>query len=429
MADRSPRLFDNILLYSMLVWMSVASSLGSVGFVINGVIKSYSITDPFIKAMLASSSLIGMFIGALTSGFIGDRIGRKKTAVIYGLLHGVSGVLASLIVSPEWYIAWRILTGIGLGGLLPVIASLVSEYSNPEHRGKRISLLESSWAYGWLIPVLIAYLWLGVIGWRNYAVVTSIISLILVVPVILLPESPRYLSYIGRRDEALKLAEKYGLKLPGKISGVGESWIRNIRRLFSKDLLWVTIGLWLVWFTITMGYYGIFIWYPRLLAQHGSELGYTELAKYLSTHRLEYLLIITLAQIPGYYSAAFLVDRVGRKPVLGVYLVLTGVSALLLTTASTVQLFILIGLMLSFFDLGAWAALYTYTPEQYPTGIRVAGTAWASTIGRLGGILGPYIVPYLGSWSMVFLFFALIHLIGALGVLPGRELKGREMYE
>ena len=178
-----------------------------------------------------------------------------------------------------------------------------------------------------------------------------------------------------------------------------------------------------------MGYYGIFIWYPRLLEQHGIEMGFGELAKYLSARKLEYLLIITIAQIPGYYSAAYLVDRIGRKKTLASYLVITGVAALLLTMANNVSLFLLFGIILSFFDLGAWAALYTYTPEQYPTGVRVAGTAWASTIGRLGGILGPYIVPYLGSWTTVFIFFAVIHIIGAVGVYPGRELMGKEMYE
>ncbi len=429
MAGRSnPKLFDQVLGYSMLVWMSVAASLGSVGFIVNGLISDFGITSPGLKGLLASSSLIGMFIGALTSGFLGDVIGRKKSAILFGLTHGVAGIIAVLLKDPYWFSAWRIITGFGLGGILPVIASLVSEYSWPVNRGRRISLLESSWAYGWLIPVLTAYFCLKSMGYMAYGLLIAIIAFLLALPVIVLPESPRYLLLKGQEEEAKRLVEKYHVPLP-VVKGRGAPWISRVKELFSGDLLPVTLGLWLVWFTITMGYYGLFIWFPRLLATHGSEIGFSSLAAYLAKHRLEYLVIITLAQIPGYYSAAYLVDVIGHKKTLGIYMVLTGVSAFFLATANTVPLFLLLGITLAFFDLGSWAALYTYTPEQYPTSIRVAGTAWASTIGRLGGILGPYIVPFLGTWQVVFTFFASIHFIGALGVLPGRELMKKEMVE
>lgn len=84
---------------------------------------------------------------------------------------------------------------------------------------------------------------------------------------------------------------------------------------------------------------------------------------------------------------------------------------------------------LNFFDLGAWAALYAYTPEQYPIHTRVLGSGWAAAWGRIGGIVGPYIVPFLGDWTIVFAFFAIINIIGGLAALGGRELKGMEMIE
>lgn len=422
------KLIDKILLLSMLAWMSVAANLGSVSFVLSGLISELGITDPGMKGLLGSSSLIGMLIGAFISGVIGDRIGRKKAAIFFALLHGVSGVIAVTVIDPVWFILWRILAGIGLGGILPVIASLVSEYSLPINRGKRVGILESSWAFGWLIPVVIAYLYLGIIGWHIYGLIINIIALALSLSVLFLEESPRYLLLIGAEHEARKLVRKYSIELPKHIEKKAK-FSEGLKLLFSKDLRKVTIGLWIIWFTITMGYYGLFIWYPRLLATHGAEIGFEALANYLKTKRLEYLLIVTLAQIPGYYSAAFLIDRIGRKKILGTYLVLTGMSAFMLANAKTIDQFLIAGITLSFFDLGAWAALYTYTPEQYPTKIRVLGTGWASTIGRLGGILGPYIVPYLGSWQTIFTFFTVIHLIGVLGVITGKELAKKEMIE
>ncbi len=423
----SSKLFDKILFLSMFLWMSVSSNLGSLGFVINGLIKELGMLSVNIKALIGSSSLIGMFIGALISGFIGDRLGRKKTIMLFVIIQSVSSILSYVIIDPIWFIIWRIIAGIGMGGLLPVVASLVSEYSVPRNRGKRISLLESSWAYGWLIAVGLAYLLLNGIGWLLYGILLSIISLLFSIIGLWVEESPRYLLSIGCKDEAIKLAEKYGIPLPEIRPRI--SMFEGLKKLFVSDYKKVTIGLWILWFTITMGYYGIFIWYPKLLVQRGTELGYQSLSLYLSKHRLDYLLITTLAQIPGYYSAAYLVDKIGRKKVLFTYMVFTGIAAFVLAGIRDVELFILAGITLSFFDLGAWAALYTYTPEQYPTNMRVMGTAWASTIGRLGGIIGPYIVPYLGSWETVFMFFALIHIIGSIGVFFGRELMGKEMIE
>ncbi len=423
----SSKLFDKILFLSMFLWMSVSSNLGSLGFVINGLIKELGMISVNVKALIGSSSLIGMFIGALISGFIGDRLGRKKTIMLFVIVQSVSSILSYVIIDPIWFIIWRIIAGIGMGGLLPVVASLVSEYSVPRNRGKRISLLESSWAYGWLIAVGLAYLLLNCIGWLLYGILLSIISLLFGIIGLWVEESPRYLLSIGRKDEAIKLAEKYGVPLPEIRPRI--SMFEGLKKLFAPDYKKVTIGLWILWLTITMGYYGIFIWYPKLLVQRGTELGYQSLSFYLNKHRLDYLLITTLAQIPGYYSAAYLVDKIGRRKVLFTYMVFTGIAAFILAGIRDVELFILAGITLSFFDLGAWAALYTYTPEQYPTNIRVMGTAWASTIGRLGGIIGPYIVPYLGSWETVFVFFALIHIIGSIGVFFGRELMGKEMIE
>ncbi len=421
------KLFDKILFLSMFLWISVSSNLGSLGFVINGLIKEVGTLSVNVKALIGSSSLIGMFIGALISGLIGDRLGRKKTIILFVIVQSVSSILSYVIIDPIWFIIWRIIAGIGMGGLLPVVASLVSEYSVPRNRGKRISLLESSWAYGWLIAVGLAYLLLNYIGWLLYGILLSIISLLFGIIGLWVEESPRYLLSIGRKDEAIKLAEKHGVPLPEIRPRI--SMFEGLKKLFALDHRRVTIGLWILWFSLTMGYYGIFIWYPKLLVQRGIELGYQSLSLYLSRHRLDYLLITTLAQIPGYYSAAYLIDKVGRRKVLFTYMFFTGIASFALAGVKDVELFILAGITLSFFDLGAWAALYTYTPEQYPTNIRVMGTAWASTIGRLGGIIGPYIVPYLGSWETVFMFFALIHVIGTIGVFFGRELMGKEMIE
>ena len=174
-----------------------------------------------------------------------------------------------------------------------------------------------------------------------------------------------------------------------------------------------------------MGYYGIFIWLPSMLGSISPEIG-----EYIAGNRFTYLLVITLAQLPGYFSAVLLVDRVGRRRILGLYLTATAIASFLFASSRTVLELYLYGIILSFFDLGAWAALYTYTPEQYPTHIRGLGSSWAGFFGRIGGILGATVVPFLGmDWYIVFTLFALVHLLGVIGVFLGREMKGVEMVE
>lgn len=141
---------------------------------------------------------------------------------------------------------------------------------------------------------------------------------------------------------------------------------------------------------------------------------------------------MTLAQLPGYFSAAWLIERAGRKFVLVTYLLGTAVSALVFGNSETIGMLIGAGIFLSFFNLGAWGALYAYSPEQYPTVIRGTGTGMAASFGRIGGILGPLLVgtmlaaDYGVNW--IFAIFCGAIIIGALAVaFLGTETKQMEL--
>ena len=143
----------------------------------------------------------------------------------------------------------------------------------------------------------------------------------------------------------------------------------------------------------------------------------------------EYVLLMTLAQLPGYFTAAWLIERAGRKFVLVVYLTGTAASAWGFGNADTQGALLLYGALLSFFNLGAWGALYAYSPENYPAPIRASGVGTAAGVGRVGGILGPLAIPFLGAqgWSTgaIFVLFAITIGIGAAAVaLLGRETRG-----
>lgn len=145
-----------------------------------------------------------------------------------------------------------------------------------------------------------------------------------------------------------------------------------------------------------------------------------------------YVLVMTLAQLPGYFTVAWLIERAGRKVVLVVYLLGTLISAYFFGVATSAPQLLLSGSLLSFFNLGAWGALYAYTPEQYATSIRATGAGMAVAVGRIGGILGPLLVGILVAGAVpisgIFALFSLAILLAVFAImLLGQETRQRAL--
>jgi MFS transporter, putative metabolite:H+ symporter len=200
----------------------------------------------------------------------------------------------------------------------------------------------------------------------------------------------------------------------------------RVAALFGPRLLSRTVALWVMWATMNFSYYGIFLWLPAQFVRKGFSL----------QDALLFNLLIALAQIPGYFSAAWLVERLGRKLTLTLYLVLAGVGAFFFgqqaLEARDVPLIIGWGSVISFFNLGAWGVVYTYTPEMYPTWLRGTGAGWAAAFGRVFAFLAPLSLPLLlvlaGRDEGVFLVFTVVMVLGGLVVLAlGPETRGRSL--
>ena len=180
--------------------------------------------------------------------------------------------------------------------------------------------------------------------------------------------------------------------------------------------------LWLVWFGIVFSYYGIFTWLPKLLVEQGNTVVKT----------FEYVLVMIVAQLPGYIAAAALVERIGRKATLAGFLAACAACAWFFGQSTTAAEVMIWGSLMSFFNLGAWGVLYTYTPELYPLRFRAFASGWAGAIGRIGGILAPMVVAAMvgnsGGFGNIFMMFALVMLlIVAVILVLGEETKGRTL--
>lgn len=433
--DRLPttRTLWKVLFLTGIGWLFDAMDQGMVAGVMATIGKEWHLL-PTQLGLIGSVGAIGMAIGAAVAGMAADKWGRRAiilfTLVMYGVFSGISGLATSF----GMLLIFRFLTGLGLGGELPVASTLVSEFSPVKNRGRMVVLLESFWAWGWILASLVAVLLIPLYGWRVAFFVGAVPALYSAYLRKAVPESPRFLEQKGRLKEAddivAKMEREAGLaplkdvdrsisqEKTNKI-GLFELWSQAYRRR--------TIVLWILWLGINFGYYGFVLWIPTLMVGKGFVL----------IKSLEFTLIMSLAQLPGYYSAAYLIEKIGRKAVLVIYLAGTAVAAYLFGQSASPTEILIFGSLLYFFSLGAWGGVYAYTPEMYPTRARASGSGWASAIGRLGMIAAPYAVGLIyqtfgkvTGYTYVFGMLTGVFAIVALVVLVfGIETKGKSLDE
>ena len=426
-----------LLWVSGMGWMFDAMDILLVGTVIAAVTDVWKLA-PQTAGLIISANLAGMFAGAALAGALADRFGRKRifllTLLVYSLLTGLSSLAWSALSLG----VIRFVAGIGMGGELPVASTLVSEFAPVRHRGRMIVLLESFWAYGSVMAALIGYVVIPAFGWQAAFLIGSLPALYVFVLRRSMPESPRYLLAKGqiREAEAVMRQVETSAGLPpaaqapiGPETGAAPQTRARFAELFAPRLAHRTVMLWILWFTMVFSYYGIFTWMPSLLRSKGFALDQVFLLN----------LIISLFQIPGYFAAAYLVERWGRKGTLASFLLCNAVGAFFfaeqsLSATPNVMQILVWGAVMAFFNLGAWGVVYTYTPELYPTRLRGTGTGFAAAAGRFGGMLGPLTVGGMlsaaGNQYAVFITFTVILLTGGIAVLVmGEETRGRTLEE
>ncbi|KOY12723.1 MFS transporter [Paenibacillus xylanivorans] len=391
------------LLFSAgMSWLFDAMEVGMISFIVAALAKEWSLS-PGQVGVLTSINSIGMAVGALLAGALADRFGRKAILMWTLLIFTIASGLSALATGFAVLCVLRLIAGIGLGGELPVASTLVSESMPTAERGRAVVLLESFWAGGWIVSALIANFVIPEYGWRIAFAIGAVPAFYALYLRRAIQDPPRYKN--NTKIKKITFREK-----------VATVWSAPHRR--------TTLMLWILWFTVIFSYYGMFLWLPSVVMAKGFTL----------VKSFQYVLIMTIAQLPGYFTAAYFIERFGRKFVLVVYLTLTAVSAIAFGLATTEATILTAGICLSFFNLGAWGGLYAYSPELYPTSVRSTGVGLATSVGRIGGVLAPLMVGMLVqrevAISLIFTIFFVTILIGAAAVLfLGRETKGLELAE
>ncbi|MEM5296680.1 MFS transporter [Burkholderia sp. JPY481] len=390
--------------------------------------------------VLGSGTFIGYFFGAALAGILGDVIGRRKVMVWALIIYCLASLVSATAQNWPFFMATRIVAGLGTGAESAIVAPFLSEFCARKYRGTFTGSLAAFFSFGFVFAAILGYLVIPLApdAWRVVSVITALPIVMLLWWRRALPESPRWLDSRGRSAEAEVIVERMeavvraaGLPLlPEQAQGASApapvasgTPLAKLKALWSRQLAGITAMAWLMWLSITFSYYAFFTWIPGLLVQNGMTI----------TRSFSYSLVMYLAQIPGYFSGAWLNEKIGRRATIVTYMALGGFSALGLALTHSDAEILTSGFLLSFFMNGTYAGVYAYTPEVFPTEVRATGMGVASAIGRLGAIAAPILVGFLYprlGFVGVFGGTTLVLIIGALAVLiMGVSTRGRSLEE
>ena len=440
------RKHGRVLTGSGIGWALDAMDVGLISFILAALTQHWGITKGE-GGLIASIGFAGMAVGATLGGLLADRIGRRQvfalTLLVYGLATGASALVGGLAV----LLVLRFFVGLGLGAELPVASTYVSEFAPARIRGRLIVILEAFWAVGWTAAAIIGYFVVPASedGWRWAFAIGAVPAIYALVVRWGLPESPRWLASRGRTAEAERVVAAFeaqvvsggarsesgsaadaavpaptGVPAPAAAPTLARRPGGRVAALWSSEFRKRTISVWLVWFCVNFAYYGAFIWIPSILVDAGFSL----------VRSFGFTLIITLAQLPGYAVAAWLIERWGRRLTLSVFLIGSAASAIVFGTVHTEAAIVASGMALSFFNLGAWGALYAVTPEIYPTSLRATGAGWAAGVGRIASIIAPLLVPVLliaGGAGLTFTVFAIFFIVAAAATWGLVDRRGKSL--
>lgn len=410
-----------LLLLLGIGWALDAMSAGLISFSLTPLKNDLGLNSELVGFLLSAWNM-GMFFGAFLLGGLGDKFGRKIPLILSMVLYSLPTGLIYFAGSWEVIFLLRFIAGMGSSSYMALGSTLMSEYSPRKSRGRWVAFLESAWAIGWLFASYFGLILIAnpLYSWREVMLIGFLPLFFLIPLAIFIPESVRFLLEKGKDQEAEEILKQIGAskaKFSPKVKEEGT--IKDLITKYRKR----TIMLWVHWFSIVLTYWGIFLWLPNVLVD---EKGLT------IADSLFFAFLVTAAQIPGYWSGAWLIEIIGRKKLLSIYMTLAGIASFFFALSTVRWQVLLFASLISFFNLGAWGATYSYTPELYPTSLRATGSGAANSVGRLGGIVGPILAGVLagffGSFYYVFIVFTVFHFISAIIIaLLGTETMGRPL--
>ena len=370
--------------------------------------------------MYGSYALFGMMFGALIFGTLADKLGRKKIIMICVFIFSLFMLLAGLAPSPELFGLFRFITGLGLGGMMPNVIGLISEYSPEGLRSRMIATIMAGYSIGGVVAAFLSMILITNFGWESVFFFGAL-------PLLLLPFLAKFLpdsvgSLVAKNDH--KGIQKILVKVNAQYQpSENETFVLNkpkldsspVKNLFTEKRGFLTVMIWLTYFMSLLMIYGLNTWLPKFMTEAGFPLGSS----------LSFLLALNVGATLGAVLMGWLADRWGVGRALILFFVIATISITSLGYATNMVLLYVMVAIAGAATVGTQNLTHSYTSQFYPITMRSTALGWALAVGRIGGILGPTIGGFLLASNLTlqlnFMIFAIPGIIAALAVFLANQ--------
>ena len=417
---------------NLVVWCLLLMLFDGYDLAINGVALPLLMQDWGLSAvqagMLASTALAGMMFGAMFFGMLADRIGRKKVILICVVLFSGFTFAGGFASNPTEFAVLRFLAGLGIGGVMPNLVALTSEYAPQRLRSTLVTTMFSGYAVGGVMAAVLGAWLTPSFGWEIMFWIAGIPLLLLPVLWKFLPESLTFLVKAEKNQQAHEvlthLAPNANFHPQSRLelSEVKIVEAATVGSLFKQGRAMSTLLFWLAFFMCLLTLYALGSWLPKLMMAAGYSLGSS----------LMFLLAMNIGAVVGTVAGGILADKFHLKPVI-ITLCLAGAVALsILGFKTPIVVTYLLVAVAGASAIGSQILLYSYVAQYYPLTVRSTGIGWASAIGRSGAIVGPILIGALLGMELPhqfnFIAVGLPVVVVAIAItLIGRKTTSRDV--
>ncbi|MQZ29634.1 MFS transporter [Acinetobacter haemolyticus] len=415
----------SILLWCLLIIIFDGYDLVIYGVVLPLLMQEWSLTS--VQAgMLASTALCGMMFGAMLFGALADKIGRKNVILICVTFFSGFTFLGAFASNPFEFGILRFLAGLGIGGVMPNLVALTSEYAPKRIRSTLVGTMFSGYAIGGILSALIGSYLVESQGWQIMFLIAGIPLLLLPVMWKFLPESLTFLVKTGKTEQAQSIVQKISpqqaissntrLTLNEENIPTGSS----VKGLFQQGRAFNTLMFWVLFFMCLLMVYALSSWLPKLMLAAGYSLGKSIL----------FLFALNVGAMIGSIGGGILSDKFHLKPVI-MGMLMAGVVALIGLGFNS-PAYVLYGLVTvaGAATIGTSILLYSYVAQYYPLSVRSTGIGCASGVGRIGAIVGPILTGLLLTLNLPHTMnFVMISVPAMLAICAILSLKRHKFDE